>query len=496
MIEAALSGLLQVVSPYALSLMLIGIVIGFVVGILPGLGGPVALALMLPFTFGMTPIETFCFLLSTMVVTTTAGGITSILFGIPGEATAAAIVLDGHPMAKQGEAGRAIGAMLMASLLGAVIGAIAIVLSIPIIRPIVLAFGPPEFFMLTLVGLTFISVLSDGSMTKGLIMATAGILVALVGIDPQTAVPRYTFGLLELWDGISIVAIVIGLFGGPQILELMLSKSSIATGTASNDVRGIWQGFKDSFIHWNVVLRAGLIGAGVGIVPGVGGSVAQFIAYGHAKQTSREPEKFGKGSMEGLLAASGNNNAKDGGALIPMISFGLPGSVSTAIVLTAFLIVGITPGPAMLTEHLDVTFAMIWVTIIANVIVLLITIPLIKPLSRVTLVSGPLLAPFLLVLVVLGAYATHNSMHDVWVMLAAAAIGVLCQRFNWPKVPLLLGVVLGEICERYFFLSHSLFGWDWLSRPIVIGFAVIMAFIFFRAGRQAWLKTRQQGSPA
>ncbi|WP_159458503.1 tripartite tricarboxylate transporter permease [Roseisalinus antarcticus] len=473
-------------SPGAFGLMMIGIIIGMVVGILPGLGGPVALALMLPFTFGMTPIETFCFLLSTLVVTTTAGGITSILFGIPGEATAAAIVLDGHPMAKAGEAGRAIGAMLMASLMGALIGAVLIVLAIPIIRPVVLAFGPPEFLMLALVGLTFIAILSDGSMLKGLIMASAGILISLVGLDPQTSVPRYTFGMLEMWDGIGIVPIVIGLFGGPQILELMLSKKSISTRKAAGSTSGILKGFADAFIHWKTVVQAGLIGAGVGVVPGVGGSVAQFIAYGHAKQSSREPEKFGKGSIEGLLAASGNNNAKDGGSLIPMISFGLPGSVSTTIVLTAFLIVGIDPGPAMLTEHLDVTFSMIWVTIIANVIVLLITIPIIAPLSRLTMVSGPLLAPFLLALVVLGSYANSNSLFDVWVMLVAAAVGVICQRFRWPVVPLLLGLVLGDICERYFFLSQALFGWDWVTRPIVMGFGALMALIFFRAGLQSW----------
>jgi len=486
MLEAAISGLLQVMSPSAFGLMMIGILIGLVVGILPGLGGPVALALMLPFTFGMTPIETFCFLLSTLVVTTTAGGITSILFGIPGEATAAAIVFDGHPMAKRGEAGRAIGAMLMASLLGALIGAVLLVAAIPVIRPIVLAFGPPEFLMLALVGLTFIAILSDGAMLKGLIMASAGILIALVGLDPQTAIPRYTFGKLELWDGIGIVPLVIGLFGGPQILELMLSKNSVATSNPSRKIKGIWQGFADAFIHWKVVLQSGLIGAGVGMVPGVGGAVAQFIAYGHAKQNSRAPEEFGKGSIEGLLASSGNNNAKDSGALIPLISFGLPGSVSTAVILTAFLIVGIDPGPAMLTEHLDVTFSMIWVTIIATVIVMLVTIPLIAPLSRVTLVNGPLLAPFLLALVALGAYATRNSLFDVWVMLAAAAVGVICQRFRWPVVPLLLGVVLGETCERYFFLSRALFGWDWLTRPIVMGFWALMVFILLRALLRAW----------
>lgn len=496
MLEAALSGLLQVLSPGTLGLMMIGIGIGFVVGILPGLGGPVALALMLPFTYGMTPIEAFAFLLGMRVVTSTTGDITSVLFGIPGEATSAAVVLDGHPLAKKGQAGRALGAVLMSSLLGAIIGAAVLAASIPLIRPIVLAFGPPEFFMLTVLGLCFIASLSDGQMIKGMIMASVGLLIALVGIDPQAGVPRYTFGQLDLWDGIGIVPLVIGLFGGPEILQLMLKKTSIANSQASQKIAGVYQGFVDTFRYWWVVAKAGAIGAAIGVIPGVGGSVAQFIAYGYARLGSKNPEEFGKGSIEGLLAAAGNNNAKDSGALVPMIAFGLPGSVSTAILLNAFLITGINPGPEMLTTHLDVTFSMVWIAIVANVIVLLLAIPLLKPLSRLTLTEGPVLVPFLLILVVLGAYAENNRLFDVWVMLGAAVVGVVCLRWNWPRVPLLLGLVLGDLCERYLFLSNSLYGWSWLQRPIVIVFAILIALIFFRAGRQALRRHGRKEQPA
>ncbi|MFK8252303.1 tripartite tricarboxylate transporter permease [Ancylobacter terrae] len=479
MLEAALSGLIQVLSPNSMMLMMIGIFIGFVVGVLPGIGGPVALALMLPFTFGMQPIEVFSFLLGMRVVTSTTGDITAVLFGIPGEATSAATVLDGHPMARKGQAGRALGAVLMSSLVGAVIGAAVLAVSIPIIRPIVLAFGPPEFFMLTVVGLIFIASLSRGQMLKGMIMGCFGLLIALVGIDPQAGVPRYVFGQLELWEGIGIVPIVIGLFGGPEILQLMLSKDSIAGNAASRKIVGVWEGVLDTFRHWKTVAVAGIIGSGIGVVPGVGGSVAQFIAYGHAKQTSKHPEEFGKGSIEGLLAAGGNNNAKDGGSLIPMIAIGLPGGVGTAILLNAFLISGLNPGPEMLTTHLDVTFAMVWIMIIANVLVVLISLPLLKPLARLTFTEGPILVPGLLILLVLGAYAENNSLVDVWVMLVAAAVGVACLRWNWPRAPLLLGVVLGDLCERYLFLSNALYGWSWIQRPLVILlFAAVAAIVF------------------
>jgi TctA family transporter len=482
MLDAALSGLLQVLSPGSMGLMLIGIFIGFIVGILPGIGGPVAMALMLPFTFGMEPIHVFSFLLGMKVVTSTTGDITSVLFGIPGEATSAAVVLDGHPMARKGQAGRALGAVLMSSLVGAVIGAAFLAISIPIIRPMVMAFGPPEFFMLTLVGMVFIASLSRGQMLKGMIMGTFGLLIALVGIDPQAGVPRYVFGQLDLWEGLGIIPIVIGLFGGPEILQLMLSKESIAGKAASRQIVGVGEGVLDTFRYWKTVAVAGLIGSGIGVIPGVGGSVSQFIAYGHAKQTSKTPEQFGKGSIEGLLAAAGNNNAKDGSSLVPMIAVGLPGSVSTAILLNAFLITGLNPGPEMLTTHLDVTFSMVWITIIANIIVVIAALPLLKPLARLTFTEGPILVPFLLIVVVLGAYSENNSMFDVWIMLGAAVLGVVCLRWNWPRVPFLLGAVLGDLCERYLFLSTSLYGWSWIQRPLVMLLAAAVAVILFKTG--------------
>jgi len=491
MLEAALSGLLQVLSPGSMGLMLVGIFIGFIVGILPGIGGPVAMALMLPFTFGMDPIHVFSFLLGMKVVTSTTGDITSVLFGIPGEATSAAVVLDGHPMARKGQAGRALGAVLMSSLVGAVIGALFLALSIPIIRPLVLAFGPPEFFMLTVVGLMFIASLSRGQMLKGMIMGTLGLLIALIGVDPQAGVPRYTFGQLSLWEGLGIIPIVIGLFGGPEILQLMLSKQSIAGKSATHTISGVTEGVLDTFRHWKTVAMAGAIGSGIGVIPGVGGSVSQFIAYGQAKQMSKSPEQFGKGSIEGLLAAAGNNNAKDGGSLVPMIALGLPGSVSAAILLNAFLITGLNPGPELLTTRLDVTFSMVWITIIANILVVLAALPLLKYLARLTFTEGPVLVPFLIIVVVLGAYAEKNSLFDVWIMLGAAAVGIVCLRWDWPRVPLLLGAVLGDLCERYLFLSSSLYGWSWIQRPIVIVLAMAVAVIIFNAVRTSLKASRQ-----
>jgi putative tricarboxylic transport membrane protein len=475
-VEALFGSLTQVLQPATFGLMLVGIAVGFMVGILPGLGGPVTLALMLPFTFNMEPVQAFAFLLGMLVVTSTTGDITSVLFGIPGEATSAAAALDGYPLTRRGESGRALGAVLFSSLLGSLFGAAVLAASVPIIRPVVLSLGAPEFFMLTMLGLTFVVALSGQQVLKGFLMATFGLLVALVGVDSQEGIPRYAFGQLYLWEGIALIPLVIGLFGGAEVLQLMLSKTSIA-GQAPDKLAGVGQGLRDTLRHWKVVARSSAIGVTVGMVPGLGGSVAQFIAYGQAKQSSKNPELFGKGAIDGVIASGANNNAKDGGQLIPTIAFGIPGGAATAVLLSAFLIVGLNPGPEMLTTNLDVTFSMVWITVISNFIAVAVAFAFLKPLTKLTLISGPLLVPFLLLLLALGAYTASNSYGDVLVMLAAAAVGVACLRWDWPRVPFLLAVVLGAIAERYLFLSYSLFGWSWLTRPIVIGVFTVLALV-------------------
>lgn len=477
MLETSLQGLMQVLQPETLMFMLIGIGIGFVVGILPGLGGPVALALMLPFAFTMEPVQAFAFLLGATVVVATAGDMTSVLIGVPGEATSASTVLDGYPMTRRGESGRALGAVLLSSGIGGIVGALLLALAIPVIRPLVLLFGAPEFFVLTLVGLTFVVALAGSNIVKGLIMAVFGLFIALVGVDSQDGVPRYTFDHLYLWEGIPLIPIVVGLFGGAELIQLMLSKKSIANskdGKSGRVLSGVTQGFRNTVQHWRVVLQSGGIGAVVGMIPGLGGAVSQWVAYGYAKQTSKHPEEFGKGSIEGVIASGANNNAKDGSSLIPTVAFGIPGGANTAILLSGFLVVGLTPGTEMLTTNLDFTFSMVWIIVIANLIAICLALLAIRPLTRLTRVSGDKLAPILLLLLALGAYTTNNSFGDIFVMLAAAALGVMCLQWDWPRVPFLLAVVLGDLAERYLFLSYSLHGWSWVERPIVIVLFVVL----------------------
>ncbi len=484
MVQAFGAGLAQVFTATTFTLMILGIVIGFAVGILPGLGGPVTLALMLPFIFKMEAVEAFAFLLGMSAVTATTGDITSILFGIPGEAITASTIVDGHPMAKKGEAGRALGASLMSSLVGAIFGAFALALAIPIVRPLVLAIGSPEFFMLALLGVTFLASLSGEAVIRGLTAAALGLMLATVGLDPISGIERFTFDNLYLWDGIKLVPVTLGLFAIPEVIELSVKGSSIAEGKVEK-LGGVMEGIKDTFRHWGLVLRCSAIGTYIGIIPGMGGAVSQWVAYAHAVQSSPDKERFGKGAVEGVLGPGAANNSNLGGALVPTIAFGVPGSVTMAILLGAFIIQGLVPGPPMLEPasrggNLDLTFSFVWIVVVSNIITVSICIIFLKQLARITEVRGSLVLPFLLVLIYLGGFAQNNAFEDLIVVLAFGLLGWVMVQLDWPRPPLLLGLVLGSLAEKNLFLATDNYGWVWVGFPgvLVIG-TIILAGILY-----------------
>ena len=482
--QAFIDGLVQVFVLKTFLFMMIGIAIGFAVGILPGLGGPVTLALMLPFIFKMEAVEAFSFLLGMAAVTATTGDITSILFGIPGEAITASTIVDGHPMAKKGEGGRALGAALMSSLLGAIFGAFALALAIPIVRPLVLSIGSPEFFMLALLGVTFLASLSGGALVKGLTAAAIGLMIATVGIDQISGIERYTFGYLYLWDRISLVAATLGLFAIPEIIDLSVKGSSIAETTVGK-LGGVMEGVKDTFRHWKLVMRCSAIGTYIGIIPGMGGSVSQWVAYAHAVQTSPDKERFGKGAVEGVLGPGAANNSNLGGGLVPTIAFGVPGNVTMAILLGAFIIQGLVPGPPMLLPasqggHLTLTFSFVWIIVLSNIITVSICFLFLNQLARITEIRGSLVIPFLLLLVFLGGFATKNAFGDLVVVLIFGALGWVMVQLDWPRPPLLLGLVLGPLAENRLFLSTDNYGLSWLWFPsVLVLFAIILAGTFY-----------------
>jgi len=477
MIEAFVSGFWQVLAWPAFGYLLIGIAIGFFVGLLPGLGGLATLALMLPFAYAIkAPVEAFCFLLGMLAVVGTTGDITSILFGIPGEGSSAALILDGHPMSKKGEAGRALGAAIMSSVIGAIAGALALVLSIPIMRPLVLLFGSPELFIIAIMGVTFIGTLAGQSLTKGLLAGGIGLMLAAIGMDPQTGALRYTFGLPYLWDRLDLIPVVVGLFAIPEIVNLAVSGTSIAQ-TRPAKLTGVMEGVKDTFRHFWLVARCSLIGIYFGILPVLGANIAQWIAYGHAVQGLKDKSRAGQGAVEGVLGPGAANNATRGGDLIPTLAFGIPGSGSMALLLGALLIVGLIPGPEMLKQHLDVTFAMVWVLILANLIVAAACFLVLNQLAALTFIRGSLLIPFLLFFVFIGSFTANNSLNDLVVTLIFGVLGYFMVLYGWPRPPLILGLILGKIAENYLWISTSAYGARWLYSPSVLVLIVITILI-------------------
>ena len=483
MLHALISGFLQCFNLSTFNLMMIGIAIGFVVGILPGLGGPTAMALMLPFVFKMSAVEAFAFLLGMTAVTATTGDITSVLFGVPGEPTTASTIVDGHAMARNGETGRALGAVLMSSLVGAVFAGVALGAAVPIIRPLVLSFGSPEFFMLSILGISFVAALSGEDALKGLVAGGIGLMLATIGLDPISGIQRYTFGQLFLWDGVGLVPITIGFYAIPETIELAILGTSISTKEVGQ-LGGVMEGVKDTFRHWWLVIRCSALGTLTAIIPGMGAATTQWLAYAHAVQSSPNKERFGKGDVRGVLGPGAANNSTLGGSLITTIAFGVPASVIMAILLGAFIIQGIVPGPDMLLPppkgHLDLTYSFVWVIIISNIITVAVCFLFLKPIARVTQVRGGIIIPIILILIYLGAYAEKNAFEDMLVVLFFGALGWIMEKLEWPRPPVLLGLVLGPLAENRLFLSTDNYGSAWIARPAVLGiFALTLFGIFY-----------------
>ena len=497
MFTALFAGLLQVFNWSTFSLMMIGIAVGFVVGILPGLGGPTAMALMLPFIFKMSAVEAFAFLLGMTAVTATTGDITSVLFGVPGEPTTASTIVDGHAMARNGEAGRALGAVLMSSLVGAVFAGLALALAIPVVRPIVLSFGSPEFFMLSLLGITFVASLSGEDQLKGIIAGGIGLMLATIGLDPISGIQRYTFGQLFLWDGIGLVPITIGFYAIPETIELAVLGTSISQQKVEK-LGGVMEGVRDTFRHWWLVIRCSALGTFTAIIPGMGAATTQWLAYAHAVQSSPNKERFGKGDVRGVLGPGAANNSTLGGSLITTIAFGVPASVVMAILLGAFIIQGIVPGPDMLIPppkgKLDLTFSFVWVIILSNFITVAICFLFLNTLAKVTQVRGSLIIPLILLLIYLGAFAEKNAFEDMIVVLFFGGLGWVMEKLKWPRPPVLLGLVLGPLAENRLFLSSDNYGLSWIWRPgVLIIFAVTLAGILYPLIKN---KREEKTSPA
>jgi TctA family transporter len=489
--EAVLDGLRLVLIWPAPGYMLLGVAIGMFFGAVPGLGGLVGMAIILPFTFGMEPQVAFSFILGMYAVTTTADTLSSVLLGIPGTAASQATILDGYPMAQKGEASRALGAAYTVSMFGGVLGAIFLAASIPLVRPIILSFSEPEFFALAVLGLTMVASLSGKSIFKGTAAACFGLMLATVGFAEFGGVRRYWFEFNFLLEGIPIVPYVLGLFAIPEVLELAVRNTSISRVERDEvETGGILNGMRDARKHWWLAMRCTAIGVYVGMLPGLGGSIVDWVAYGHAAQSEKNTETFGTGDVRGVIAPEAANNAMKGGALLPTIAFAIPGSASMAILLSAFFIQGLEPGPQMLTDKLNITFTLVWTLVIANVIGAAALLLWGSQASKITYLQGHIIVPAILLFVFMGAWVGNGSLGN-WVMLLVfGVIGYFMKLGGWPRPPIVLGFVLGKIMEEALTLAMQTHAWGSFTRPIVIVIIVLIIVTVVMSARKQKIAKR------
>ncbi|MBL4645425.1 MAG: tripartite tricarboxylate transporter permease, partial [Rhizobiales bacterium] len=449
-IEAAWDALAIISDPSRLVFVAFGTALGLMIGVIPGIGGLVGLSILLPFTFAMDPYTALAFLVGVQSVTTTSDTIPAVLFGVPGTSGSAATVLDGHPMARKGQAGRAFGAAFTASVFGGLFGAFILAISIPFLRPFILAVGTPELLAICLLGITLVVSLSHGAMFKGLVAAAFGLLLATIGDEAQTGELRWTFDTYYLWDGLSLVPLALGLFAVPEMIDLGASKRSVNKDSAGVDKWQQLEGAKDVLRNWWLVLRCASLGTLLGAIPGLGANVIDWIAYGYAARSIKGSEKtFGKGDVRGVIASESANNAKEGGALVPTLAFGVPGSASMSLLLGAFLIHGISPGPAMLGPQLDITFTLIWTVAIANILGAGTCFLFAGQFAKIARIRAGILVPLVLAIMMIGAFQGGKDFGDLIVLLLAGVVGWVMKRLGWPRPPLILAFVLGALIENY-----------------------------------------------
>ncbi len=474
MIDAALQALASFLDPGMMMMLVAGVISGTIIGIIPGLGGTAAAALLLPFAMGMKePGAALALMIGALAVVHTSDTISAVLIGAPGSASAAVTMLDGHALAKQGQAARALSVSFLSSMAGGLMGAIGLTLSIPIARPIILSFGAPELFMLCVMGISFAATLSQGNMAKGLVAAFFGVFLGMVGAAPNAAEYRFTGGFEHLMDGLPLIAIALGVFGLAEMAEMLGTGGAIANRIS---VGSGWSlGIQDFLTHKWQVLRGSLIGIWAGVLPGVGATAGSLMAYGQAVATSKDRSKFGKGDVRGLIAPEAANNACEAGDLIPTLLFNIPGGTPAAILMGVLLFFGIQPGPRMITDHLDMVYVIIWSFALASVLGAAICFLVSPALARLSSVPFTLLVPGLVVLMVLGVYNESRQIGEMVFMVVLGLIGWVLKQAGFPRGPLLIGFVLALPVERYYWLTAKLYQpGEWMLRPWVLGMASLL----------------------
>ncbi len=485
--EAFLSGFISLGDPKLLLILLAATLGGVVIGALPGLNATNGAALLLPFTLSMEAIPAIASLVAIYCSATFAGAITAILINTPGTPASATTCLDGYPLAQRGEAGRALGLAVVSSTIGGVLSVICLMLAAPLLARMAYQFSPPEYFALTLFGLSMLASIGEGSPLKNLISGAFGVFLALVGVDMLTSVERFTFGSHDLYDGIGFVPVMIGIFG---ISELIVQASSLDKKRERVSMKAVQLPNRDDYRKvWKVILRSSGIGTFIGILPAEGATVASMIGYNEAKRWSKTPEQFGNGAIEGIAGSEAANNAATGGAMVPTLALGIPGSATAAVILAGLMVHGIRPGPSMFTEQANFAYTIFWSMMLVNLMFLLVGLTGAKIFARITLIPTQVLWPCVFMISIVGAYALDQSMFDVWIVLISGIIGFFMRRYGFSVVPLAIGLILGEMLEQRLGQSMVMLDEKWwlmFTRPLsLLFFCLTIAALF---GPVLWTK--------
>ena len=460
MFDLLVTGFSIVFAPATFLFIVGGTIIGVIFGAMPGVSASMAVALALPFAYAMKPIVAIAFLVSVYCASITGGGITAILFKIPGTPSSAPTTFDGYPMAQRGEAGKALGYSLIASAFGGLVAAFAMALISPQLAAVALKFGPSELFAVSFLGLSVLSCLDSDNIVKTLISGCIGLLLACIGMDPMLGIARFTFGSSTLLGGIEMIPVMIGLFAVTEVLKqtnkqkkIDVEKDSTAKG---GDTSAKLPSFKELWdTKWSMI-RASIIGTVVGILPGAGATIASFLAYAIEKKVSKHPELLGTGIPDGIVASEAANNGATGGAMVPLLSLGIPGGNAAAIMMTALVIQGVQVGPLLIKqqpEYLASVFASMFVT---NIVMVIVSMGIARVFAKILSVPYSILGPVIVMLATIGAYATNNNTGDVVLMVGAGIIGYLFSKLKYNSAALVLGLVLGQMCESNFRRAYTL----------------------------------------
>ena len=496
--SAAAQGFLNLLEFQILLAMLLGVSIGTFTAVAPqGLGMPLVYAIALPIVIKWKPITGIALLIGASSVSAICAAYLPILFGIPGGSGSQATVLDGYPMGKKGEGRRALGASFMAGGMGCLIGTFTLAAAIPAARPLIYLMGSPELFVVMLWGLSMVAVLAGRRPVKGLIAAAFGLLLATVGQQAQSGVMRFVFDIPYLLDGISISIIALAMFGIPSALDLALTKLGVEQQPVP--LKGsLFDGAKDALREWWLVVRCSFVGVWVGIVPGLGSQVVDWLAYGHAAQTCKGGRQtFGQGDVRGVIAPESANDAKDGGDLVTTLLLGFPQGVVTALFIVALLAWGYLPGPEMVKKNPEIIYSIVWLQGISGIIGTLIGFGLAAQLAKLAEVRYSFMVPIMFIFILMGAFSVNRDPADLIVVVAFGLLGYFMRRYGYPRPAMILGLVLGDLMEKYLYRSVASYGFTWLSRPAVIGLLIIStaSFLLTLRGRMK-ANARAEAAPA